>query len=74
MRATRPAIAPAAPPRARCTHDAFGPEEVKSYEVGAKAYVGDDISLNAALYKMDRENSQIDFTPRDSQPDHQLQP
>lgn len=44
------------------TYDAFGPEEVKSYEVGAKAYVGEDISFNAALFKMDRENSQIDFT------------
>lgn len=44
------------------TYDAFGPEEVKSYEIGAKTYLGNDITLNAALYKMDRENSQIDFT------------
>jgi len=44
------------------TYDAFGPEEVKSYEIGAKAYLGDGIAFNAAVYSMDRENSQIDFT------------
>lgn len=44
------------------TYDAFDAEEVTSYEIGAKAYVGDDISLNAAVFSMDRENSQIDFT------------
>lgn len=44
------------------TYDAFDAEEVTSYEIGAKAYVGDDITLNAAVFSMDRENSQIDFT------------
>lgn len=35
---------------------------MKAYEIGAKAYIGDSFSLNGAVYKMDRENSQIDFT------------
>jgi iron complex outermembrane receptor protein len=44
------------------TYDAFGAEEVTSYEIGAKAYVGDTFNVNAAVFRMDRENSQIDFT------------
>jgi iron complex outermembrane receptor protein len=44
------------------TYDAFGPEEVTAYEIGAKTYLFDNLQLNAALFQMDRENSQIDFT------------
>lgn len=41
---------------------AFGPEEVKSYEIGAKMDLFDHkIRLNVAGYMMDRTGTQIDF-------------
>lgn len=43
------------------TYRSFGPEDVKSYELGLKIQT-DNARLNIAAYKMDRENSQIDFT------------
>ena len=39
----------------------FGPEDVKSYEVGAK-YEGPASRINAAVFTMDRTGSQIDFS------------
>jgi iron complex outermembrane receptor protein len=40
----------------------FGPEEVKSYEVGSKLELFDRaVRFNTALYVMDRTNSQVDF-------------
>ena len=40
----------------------FGPEEVKSYEVGSKLELFDRaVRFNTALYMMDRTNSQVDF-------------
>lgn len=45
------------------TYRSFGPEDVKSYEVGAKTEFWDRRArLNLALYMMDRKNSQIDFS------------
>ncbi len=41
---------------------AFGPEEVKSYEIGLKTELFDrKVRFNLAGYMMDRNNSQIDF-------------
>lgn len=40
----------------------FGPESVKSYEIGAKTELFDrKVRLNLAAYIMDRKNSQLDF-------------
>lgn len=39
----------------------FGPESVKSYELGAKMYILDNTRLNMAAYTMDRKDSQVDF-------------
>ena len=40
----------------------FGPESVKSYEVGAKTELFDRmIRLNVAAYRMNRDGSQVDF-------------
>jgi iron complex outermembrane recepter protein len=40
----------------------FGPESVKSYEIGAKTEFFDrKVRLNLAAYMMDRSNSQVDF-------------
>ena len=40
----------------------FGPEEVKSYEVGSKLELFNRaVRFNTALYHMDRTNSQVDF-------------
>ena len=40
----------------------FGPEEVKSYEVGSKLELFNRaVRFNTALYMMDRTNSQVDF-------------
>jgi iron complex outermembrane receptor protein len=39
----------------------FGPEDVESYELGAK-FQGDRTRINAAVYTMDRTGSQIDFS------------
>jgi iron complex outermembrane receptor protein len=40
----------------------FGPEEVKSYEIGAKTELFDRLlRVNIAAYMMDRSNSQVDF-------------
>lgn len=40
----------------------FGPEEVQSYEIGAKTEFFDRaVRLNVAGYMMDRTNSQVDF-------------
>ena len=45
------------------TYRSFGPEKVKSYEVGAKTELFDrHLRLNAAAYIMDRTGSQIDFS------------
>ncbi|WP_448661944.1 TonB-dependent receptor [Sphingomonas sp. CJ20] len=41
----------------------FGPEDVKSYEIGAKTeFLDHRVRLNLAAYIMDRKNSQIDFS------------
>ncbi|WP_091737480.1 TonB-dependent receptor [Phenylobacterium immobile] len=40
----------------------FESEEVKSYEVGLKAIFFDRVNFNLAAYKMDRTNTQIEFT------------
>ena len=40
----------------------FASEEVKSYEIGLKAYLLDRVNVNLALFNMDRTNSQIEFT------------
>lgn len=48
---------------------AFGPEEVKSYEIGAKMDLFDHrVRLNVAGYMMDRTNTQIDFDYVDTDP------
>ena len=40
----------------------FGPEEVKSYEIGSKLELFNRaVRFNTALYHMDRTNSQVDF-------------
>ena len=39
----------------------FGPEVVKSYELGAK-WRTDRVSLNSSVYMMDRTGSQVDFS------------
>lgn len=40
----------------------FGPEEVKSYELGIKSeWLDRKVRLNVAGYLMDRKNSQVDF-------------
>ncbi|WP_454717776.1 TonB-dependent receptor [Caulobacter segnis] len=45
------------------TYRAFGPEEVKAYEIGAKTDLFDRrVRLNLAAYAMDRQGSQIDFS------------
>ena len=42
--------------------DSFGPESVKSYEIGAKMEFFDHkVRLNLAGYLMDRKNTQFDF-------------
>jgi iron complex outermembrane receptor protein len=44
------------------TYRSFGPETVKSYELGAKTELFDRmLRLNAAVYKMNRTDSQVDF-------------
>lgn len=44
------------------TYLSFGPEEVKSYEVGFKTEMFDrKVRFNVAGYVMDRSNSQVDF-------------
>ncbi|MEO0031205.1 MAG: hypothetical protein RIS94_963 [Pseudomonadota bacterium] len=48
---------------------AFNPEEVKSYEVGAKMDLLDHhVRLNVAGYMMDRNGTQIDFDNVDTDP------
>ncbi|GAA4024365.1 TonB-dependent receptor [Sphingomonas swuensis] len=45
------------------TYREFGPEDVKSYEVGAKTEWFDRrLRVNAAAYLMDRTGSQVDFS------------
>jgi iron complex outermembrane receptor protein len=45
------------------TYRAFGPEDVKSYEIGAKTdFLDHRLRVNAAAYMMDRTGSQIDFS------------
>jgi len=39
----------------------FGPESVKSYEIGSKMDLFDNTRLNVAAYTMDRKDSQVDF-------------
>ena len=49
---------------------AFGPEEVKSYEIGLKTELFDrKVRFNLAGYIMDRNNSQVDFNFFVPQPD-----
>ena len=44
-------------------YQAFGPEDVKSYEIGMKSDLFDHhVRLNLAGYIMDRQNSQIDIS------------
>ncbi len=51
------------------TFQAFGPEEVASYEAGAKMEFWDNRGrFNLAAYHMDRDNSQIDFDNVDTTP------
>ncbi|MEA3004013.1 MAG: iron complex outerrane recepter protein [Sphingomonadales bacterium] len=45
------------------TYRQFGPEDVKSYEIGAKTeFLNHRVRLNLAGYIMDRTGSQIDFS------------
>jgi len=45
------------------TYRSFKPEEVKAYELGLKSDLFDNrVRLNAAIYAMDRTDSQIDFS------------
>lgn len=45
------------------TYRSFDPEEVEAYEIGIKSDLLDNrLRFNAALYAMDRTNSQIDFS------------
>ncbi|HEX8239611.1 MAG TPA: TonB-dependent receptor [Allosphingosinicella sp.] len=51
------------------TYRSFGPEDVKSYEIGAKTELfGRRLRLNLAAYAMDRRGSQIDFSLVTPQP------
>ena len=51
------------------TFTAFGPEEVKSYEIGAKTDLFDRrVRLNVAGYIMDRTGTQTDFDNVDTNP------
>ncbi|WP_260924739.1 TonB-dependent receptor [Novosphingobium sp. 9] len=51
------------------TFDAFGPETVKAYEVGAKMdFLDHHARLNLAGYMMDRKNTQFDFDLYDTDP------
>ena len=51
------------------TFTAFGPEEVKSYEIGAKTEFFDNrVRLNVAGYMMDRTGTQTDFDNVDTNP------
>jgi len=44
-------------------YQAFGPEDVKSYELGLKSdFFNRRARLNLAAYKMDRKNSQVDIS------------
>jgi iron complex outermembrane receptor protein len=48
---------------------AFGSEEVKSYELGAKTqFLDNRVRFNIAAYHMDRDNTQIDFDNVDTTP------
>ncbi len=44
------------------TYAPFDSEEVKSYELGLKSRLFDQLTLNVAGYMMDRTDSQIEFT------------
>jgi iron complex outermembrane receptor protein len=51
------------------TFTAFGPEAVKSYEIGAKTDLFDNrVRLNVAAYMMDRTGTQTDFDNVDTDP------
>ena len=51
------------------TFTAFGPESVKSYEIGAKTeWFGNRVRLNLAGYIMDRNGTQTDFDNVDTNP------
>ncbi|MBS0360172.1 MAG: TonB-dependent receptor [Proteobacteria bacterium] len=51
------------------TFQAFNPEEVKAYEIGAKTELLDHrLRVNLAAYAMDRTNTQIDFDNVDTTP------
>jgi iron complex outermembrane receptor protein len=51
------------------TFAAFGPEEVKAFELGAKMDLMDNrVRVNLAAYAMDRTNTQIDFDNVDTTP------
>ncbi|NQE63572.1 TonB-dependent receptor [Caulobacter sp. RHG1] len=40
----------------------FASEEVKSFELGLKAFLFDRVNVNLAVFDMDRTNTQIEFT------------
>lgn len=44
------------------TYRSFGPEDNKSYEIGAKTEFLNKIRLNVSAYSMERNGSQIDFS------------
>ncbi|RZJ42701.1 MAG: TonB-dependent receptor, partial [Brevundimonas sp.] len=45
------------------TYRSFDPEEVEAYEIGLKGdFLNNRLRLNAAVYAMDRTDSQIDFS------------
>ena len=51
------------------TFAAFGPEEVKAYEVGSKMYLFDRrVRMNLAAYLMNRTGTQTDFDNVDTNP------
>jgi iron complex outermembrane recepter protein len=51
------------------TFTAFGPEEVKSYEIGAKTEFFDQrVRVNLAVYRMNRDGTQTDFDNVDTNP------
>jgi iron complex outermembrane receptor protein len=50
------------------TFRSFGPEDVDSYEIGAKTEFFNMLRLNGAIYTMDRTGSQIDFNLVTPQP------
>jgi iron complex outermembrane receptor protein len=51
------------------TFSSFGPEKVKSYEIGAKTdFLNNHVRLDVAAYMMDRTGTQTDFDNVDTNP------